>query len=253
MSSDAAAEGGGRASFLRLLPPPRACPSSQIITWLAALSLGYLSLLREFQSGRDELHALNRPSFDPSSPLSTSPRATIANLVWFCSISLSLSIQLWDTGSLPSFVFPRTPGPACSPRPLTDSSSSLSSFSTITAGQERFRSVTRSYYRGAAAAILVYDITRFVSASCILIVRVSSHRRLGDSSRRSFFSRAFHLLDSLVDDRVLPFFFRSASRSSSTLLAPNQTVDVPLPSSLASRRSSSCISTSPGRSRRKQA
>jgi small GTP-binding protein len=28
-----------------------------------------------------------------------------------------------------------------------------------TAGQERFRSVTNSYYRGAAAAVLVYDIT----------------------------------------------------------------------------------------------
>ncbi|RHZ52762.1 hypothetical protein Glove_457g89 [Diversispora epigaea] len=38
-----------------------------------------------------------------------------------------------------------------------------------TAGQESFRSITRSYYRGAAGALLVYDITRRETFDHLLI------------------------------------------------------------------------------------
>jgi len=58
---------------------------------------------------------------------------------------------------------------ACPPRPMSHPK----------AGKESFRSITRSYYRGAAGALLVYDITRREASSCCRGCLGCSMLRLG--------------------------------------------------------------------------
>ena len=59
----------------------------------------------------------------------------------------NVKLQIWDVGSLLNRILY-----------LHISIGFLSLMQT--AGQERFRSVTRSYYRGASGALLVYDISK---------------------------------------------------------------------------------------------
>lgn len=50
---------------------------------------------------------------------------------------------------------------------------SLLSVGWDTAGSEKFRSITRSYYRGAAGCLLVYDVTNRASACFFRCIRAS--------------------------------------------------------------------------------
>jgi GTPase SAR1 family protein len=62
-----------------------------------------------------------------------------------------------------------------------------------TAGQERYRSLASMYYRGAEAAIIVYDITNRVSS--LLFVARSARNEWGCSRLRLLNSNLLTTLD----------------------------------------------------------
>lgn len=79
--------------------------------------------------------------------------------IWFSGVGKScLLLQFTDKRFQP--VHDLTIGVEFGARMITIDSKQIKLQIWDTAGQESFRSITRSYYRGAAGALLVYDITR---------------------------------------------------------------------------------------------
>lgn len=83
-----------------------------------------------------------------------------------------IKLQLWDTGNLISFWNTRN-------HHFIQCNYSLFSVSFIyAAGQERFRSITKSYYRNSVGVLLVYDITNHASFEHIPLWMMEAKRHI---------------------------------------------------------------------------
>ncbi|PNY25029.1 Ras-like GTP-binding protein RYL2 [Tolypocladium capitatum] len=112
------------------------------IVVLGAQGVGKTSLVMRYCKG----------AFNPSQITSTVGASFMTKRVVDTDSDTVVRLQIWDTGPSPC------PGPVPRLVPVASSPSPL--LTTLApAGQERFRSISRLYYRGANACILCYSIT----------------------------------------------------------------------------------------------
>ena len=115
------------------------------IVVLGAQGVGKTSLVTRYCNG----------SFDPSKTTSTVGASFMTKRVVDNDTDTVVRLQIWDTGellhSLPHAAHIQLPHP----KPLQEHAK----LTALPAGQERFRSISRLYYRGANACILCYSIT----------------------------------------------------------------------------------------------